>query len=74
MPNMVNSVYMNGHILMADPRGPLDAGKDLIQGYVRGLLNKEGVEVHFVDDLAYHNRGGNVHCATNVTYLIGNGL
>jgi len=74
MPNMVNSVYMNGHMLMADPRGPLDAGKDLIQEYVRGLLNKEGVEVHFVDDLAYHNRGGNVHCATNVTYLLGDGL
>jgi protein-arginine deiminase len=74
MPNMVNSVYLNGHMLMADPRGPLDAGKDLIQEYVKALLNKEGVEVHFVDDLAYHNRGGNVHCATNVTYLFGQEL
>lgn len=74
MPNMVNSVYMNGHMLMADPRGPLDGGKDLIQEYVKGLLNREGVEVHFVDDLAYHNRGGNVHCATNVTYLFSNGI
>jgi protein-arginine deiminase len=71
MPNLVNSVYMNGHMLMADPRGPLDAGKDLIQEYVKGLLDREGVEVHFVDDLAYHNRGGNVHCATNVTYSFG---
>ena len=67
MPNMVNAAFMNGHLLMADPRGPIENQKDLVQEYVRGLLSKEGVEVHFVDDLAYHNRGGNVHCATNVT-------
>ena len=68
MPNMVNSVHLNGHMLMADPRGPADAGKDLIQEYVRGLLGKEGIEAHFVDDLVYHNWGGNVHCGTNVAY------
>jgi protein-arginine deiminase len=68
MPNMVNSAYMNGHILMADPEGPVFAGEDLIQKYVRQLLSKEDVMVHFIDDLPYHKWGGNVHCATNVTY------
>ena len=68
MPNMVNSAYMNGHILIADPKGPVFAGEDLIQKYVRQLLSKEDVMVHFVDDLPYHMWGGNVHCATNVTY------
>jgi protein-arginine deiminase len=67
MPNMVNAAFMNGHLLMADPRGPIENQKDLVQEYVKGLLSKEGIEVHFLDDLQYHNRGGNVHCATNVT-------
>jgi len=68
MPNMVNSVHLNGHQLMADPRGPVVNGKDLVQEYVRGLLGKEGIEVHFLDDLVYHNWGGNVHCGTNTAY------
>lgn len=67
MPNMVNSVYMNGSQLMSDPRGPVEQGKDLLQEYVKGLLKKEKIEVYFLDDLPYHMWGGNVHCATNVT-------
>jgi len=67
MPNMVNAVYLNGHLLMADPRGPIENQKDLVQEYVKELLKREGIEVHFVDDLEYHKRRGNVHCATNVT-------
>jgi protein-arginine deiminase len=68
MSNMVNSAYMNGHMLIADPRGPVFKGRDLMQDFVSRLLSKEGIVVHFVDDLAYHRWGGNVHCATNVTY------
>lgn len=67
MPNMVNSVYMNGSQLMSDPRGLVEKGKDLLQEYVKGLLKKEKIEVYFLDDLPYHMWGGNVHCATNVT-------
>ena len=68
IPNMVNSVHLNGHMLIADPRGPVDGGKDLIQDYVRGIMGREGIEVHFLDDLVYHNWGGNVHCGTNTAY------
>lgn len=68
MPNMVNAAYMNGHIFMADPKGPIFEGEDLIQKYVSQLLRKEDVIVHFIDDLPYHKWSGNVHCATNVTY------
>lgn len=68
MPNMVNSIHMNGHQVLADPRGPIENGKDLLQEYVRELLKKEGVTAHFVDDLPYHVWSGNAHCATNVTY------
>jgi protein-arginine deiminase len=68
IPNMVNSIHMNGHQVIADPRGPIENGKDLLQEYVRQLLKKKGITAHFVDDLPYHVWGGNAHCATNVTY------
>jgi protein-arginine deiminase len=68
MPNMVNSVHMNGHQVIADPRGPQDKGKDLFQEYVAGQLAREHITALFVDDMPYHKWGGNVHCATNVTY------
>ncbi|NIO82494.1 MAG: hypothetical protein GTN53_18040 [Candidatus Aminicenantes bacterium] len=70
IPNMVNSVHMNGHQIIADPKGPVDkaSGKDLLQEYVRGLLAKENIVVYFIDDKPYHIWHGEVHCATNVTY------
>lgn len=66
VPNMVNSVVLNGHIFITDPHGPEVEGRDLIQDYVRSLLAELPLEVHFMDDRAYHRRGGNTHCATNV--------
>lgn len=68
MPNMVNSIHMNGHQIISDPRGPVENGRDLIQDYVTALLEKENLTVHFIDDLPYHVWHGNAHCATNVTY------
>ncbi len=67
LPNLVNSVFLNGYQLMADPRGPVYRGKDLMQEHVKGLLAKEKIDVFFLDDLPYHLWGGSVHCATNVT-------
>ncbi|WP_372367429.1 protein-arginine deiminase family protein [Candidatus Uabimicrobium sp. HlEnr_7] len=63
IPNMVNSVFVNGHLLMANPNGPIVDDKDLIQEYVRHSLGK--IPVHFLDDWKYHTWAGNVHCATN---------
>lgn len=67
-PNMVNSIHMNGHQIISDPRGPIENGKDLLREYMWQLLKQEGITAHFVDDLPYHVWGGNAHCATNVTY------
>jgi len=66
VPNMVNSVVLNGHIFITDPHGPEVEGSDPIQEYVKDLLAELPLEVHFMDDRAYHRRGGNTHCATNV--------
>jgi protein-arginine deiminase len=65
-PNMVNSVVLNGHLLVSDPHGPVVAGRDLLQEHVRALLDELPFEVHFLDDRVYHAWGGNTHCATNV--------
>jgi protein-arginine deiminase len=65
-PNMVNSVVLNGHLLVSDPHGPEVDGEDLLQTHVRDLLGGLPLEVHFLDDRQYHVWGGNTHCATNV--------
>lgn len=66
VPNMVNALVLNGHLIMADPFGPKVGGKDLIQEAVRETLKDLGLQLHFVDDRQYHKWSGNVHCATNV--------
>jgi len=63
---MVNSAVLNGHFLVADPNGPVESGKDLLQEAFRTLSAQLPLQVHFLDDYRYHTWGGNVHCATNV--------
>jgi len=65
-PNMVNSVVLNGYLLIADPDGPVIDGIDLLQEEVRRLLSEVPVKPYFLDDTQYHKWSGNVHCATNV--------
>jgi len=66
LPNMVNAVVLNGHLLMSHPRGPIVNGKDLFHEYMRNALKGLPLELHFLDDRQYHKWSGNVHCATNV--------
>ncbi|MEM7681499.1 MAG: protein-arginine deiminase family protein [Planctomycetota bacterium] len=65
VPNMVNALVVNGHVVMADPDGPEIDGKDAFQQAVREKLAGLPVAVHFVDDQLYQRWSGNVHCATN---------
>ena len=67
IPNMVNSVVVNGNLLMANPNGPVVNGQDLIQEYVKDILKDVPLQIHFLDDWRYHVWAGNVHCATNTT-------
>lgn len=67
IPNMVNSLVVNGHLVASDPTGPVVDGTDLMQEWFRDAVAGTGLEVHFVDDWRYHSWSGNVHCATNAT-------
>lgn len=66
MPNIVNSLVINGHLVISDPHGPRAGERDLLHGWLRERLAGLGLEIHFVDDAKYHRWAGNVHCATNV--------
>jgi protein-arginine deiminase len=64
-PNMVNSVPVNGNLLVSNPRGALIEGKDYTQERLRQLLLPFGVNISFLDDRYYQELRGNVQSATN---------
>jgi protein-arginine deiminase len=66
IPNAVNSVVVNGHLLATAPAGPRHDDKDLFEEAIRQSLADCDVRVTFVDAWsAYHVRGGEFHCGTN---------
>ncbi|WP_293349437.1 MULTISPECIES: protein-arginine deiminase family protein [unclassified Microcoleus] len=64
-PNMVNSVPVNGKLLVSNPRGAMIDGLDYTQERLRQLLLPAGVSVSFLDDRYYQELKGNVQSATN---------
>ena len=64
-PNLVNSVPVNGNLLVSNPRGALIDGKDYTQERLRQLLLPFGVNISFLDDRYYQELRGNVQSATN---------
>jgi protein-arginine deiminase len=64
-PNMVNSVPVNGNLLVSNPRGALIDGQDYTQERLRQLLLPFGVNISFLDDRYYQELKGNVQSATN---------
>ncbi len=63
--NPVNSIYVNGAVLMGDPLSPEVNGKDYIQHTIQQRLEAVNIPVLFIDDRSYQENKGNVHCATN---------
>lgn len=64
-PNMVNSVEVNGHLLVSDPRGAIINGKDYTQEVFRERIAPSKLKVHFLDARYYHELRGNTHSAIN---------
>jgi protein-arginine deiminase len=64
-PNMVNSVAVNGKLMVSSPRGALIGGKDYTQEAFRKQVARSALKVSFLDDRYYQELRGNTHCATN---------
>lgn len=66
IPNAVNSVVVNGHLLVPKPLGPKLNEQDGFEQAIRDALTGCNVRVLFIDSWdAYHSSGGEVHCGTN---------
>jgi len=66
IPNPVNSVVVNRHLLVPEPHGPQHDGKDCFEEAIRQALAACDVRVVFMDTWnAYHSSGGEIHCGTN---------
>jgi len=65
VPNLVNSLVVNGTIFLPDPDGPVVDGKDLFEEAALRALADLPQKKAFLDDSQYHKWSGNVHCGTN---------
>lgn len=66
IPNPVNCLVCNGHLLVADPQGPIVNGEDAFARAIRDQIDPLGHRVHFLDVWdSLHARNGGIHCATN---------
>ncbi|MDE5067719.1 MAG: protein-arginine deiminase family protein, partial [Trichodesmium sp. St4_bin8_1] len=68
-PNMVNSVVINGELLVSNPRGALINGRDYTQEKFRRLVSSSSLNINFMDDQYYQELRGNAHDAMNTTRL-----
>ncbi|MDJ0557340.1 MAG: protein-arginine deiminase domain-containing protein [Microcoleaceae cyanobacterium MO_207.B10] len=68
-PNMVNSVVVNGELLVSNPGGALINGRDYTQEKFRRLVGDYGLNITFMDDKYYQDLRGSLHDATNTTRL-----
>ncbi|HLO47611.1 MAG TPA: protein-arginine deiminase family protein [Kamptonema sp.] len=64
-PNMVNSVAVNGQLLVSNPRGAIIDGRDYTQEKFRQLVAPSGISINFLEDKYYQELKGNTHAATN---------
>ena len=66
IPNPVNSLVVNGHLLVPEPRGPRRDEQDRFEMAIRNALAGCDVRLVFIDTWqAYHTSGGEIHCGTN---------
>ena len=66
-PNLINSVFINGELLVSNPRGPLIDGRDYLQEDLKQRLAIAGIQINFLDDSYYQELKGNLQGAINTT-------
>ena len=68
-PNLINSVYVNGELLVSNPKGALIDGRDYTQEDFKRRVAVAGINVNFLDDEYYQELQGNIYSATNTTHV-----
>jgi protein-arginine deiminase len=66
-PNLINSVFINGELLVSNPRGPLIDGRDYFQEDLKQRLAISGININFLDDSYYQELKGNLQGGINTT-------
>ena len=60
-PNMVNSVVINGELLVSSPGGALINGRDYTQEKFRRLVSNSSLNINFMDDQYYQQLLSLIH-------------
>lgn len=60
LPGVVNMLVLANHLIIPDAQMPM------LNDYIRAQLNSLSLKTHFLNDMAYHNLAGEIHCGTNV--------
>lgn len=66
-PNLINSVLVNGQLLVSDPKGAMINNQDYMQNVFRQLLANAQVNINFIDDKYYQELRENIGGAVNTT-------
>lgn len=60
MPGVVNMLILGDQLIIPDAQMPM------LNNFIRHTMGKIKLKSHFLDDMAYHNLSGEIHCGTNV--------
>ncbi|PCJ16673.1 MAG: hypothetical protein COB02_15725 [Candidatus Cloacimonadota bacterium] len=60
LPGTVNMLVVRDHTITPD------AQLSIFNKYIDKTMTEQGMKVHFLDDMPYHNYAGEIHCGTNI--------
>ncbi|MCJ8344584.1 protein-arginine deiminase domain-containing protein [bacterium] len=60
LPGTVNMLVVRDHTITPDAQLPL------FNKNIKETMEAQGMKVHFLDDMPYHNYAGEIHCGTNI--------
>jgi len=60
MPGVVNMLVLGNHLIIPDAQMPM------LNDFIQNTMETIELKPHFLDDMAYHELSGEIHCGTNV--------
>lgn len=59
-PGVINQLILRKHLIVPNPQ------MAVYKTNIRDVAAKLGLKIHFLDDVLYHEKWGDIHCGTNV--------